>query len=70
MDVEYENSEWVEERLVEVLRTGVEVIAQDYVATRMGLKPSAPQAAAVAALVEQANQEGENKAATDEKKSD
>ena len=29
MDVEYENSEWVEERLVEVLRTGVEVIAQD-----------------------------------------
>ncbi|WVQ81449.1 hypothetical protein IAT38_003573 [Cryptococcus sp. DSM 104549] len=59
MEVEYEKSEWVEERLVEVLRTGVEVIAQDYVATRMGLKPSAPQAAAVAALVEQAGKDGE-----------
>ncbi|KAK8843403.1 hypothetical protein IAR55_007060 [Kwoniella newhampshirensis] len=59
MDVEYEKSEWVEERLVEVLRTGVEVIAQDYVATRMGLKPSAPTAAAAAALVEQASQEGD-----------
>ena len=56
LDVEYENSDWVEERLVEVLSTGVEIIAQDvgtgyltiafsadnqYVATRMGLKPSA-----------------------------
>jgi hypothetical protein len=56
LDVEYERSDWVEERLVEVLRTGVEIIAQDvscpcscnletakevqYVATRMGLKPS------------------------------
>jgi len=29
LDVEYEHSDWVEERLVEVLRTGVEVIAQD-----------------------------------------
>ena len=29
LDVEYENSDWVEERLVEVLRTGVEVVAQD-----------------------------------------
>lgn len=29
LDVEYENSDWVEERLVEVLRTGVEIIAQD-----------------------------------------
>ncbi|WWC73210.1 uncharacterized protein I206_107176 [Kwoniella pini CBS 10737] len=57
MEVEYEKSEWVEERLVEILRTSVEVIAQDYVATRMGLKPSAPTAAAVTALVEQANQE-------------
>ncbi|WVF65670.1 hypothetical protein IAT40_000401 [Kwoniella sp. CBS 6097] len=57
MEVEYERSEWVEERLVEVLRTAVEVIAQDYVATRMGLKPSAPAAAAAAALVEQATQE-------------
>ncbi|WWC64148.1 uncharacterized protein I303_106756 [Kwoniella dejecticola CBS 10117] len=56
MEVEYEKSEWVEERLVEILRTSVEVIAQDYVATRMGLKPSAPTAAAVTALVEQANQ--------------
>lgn len=36
----------------------------------MGLKPSAPQAAAVAALVEQANQEREGKIATDEKKDD
>ncbi|WVQ75399.1 hypothetical protein IAR50_005019 [Cryptococcus sp. DSM 104548] len=61
MEVEYERSEWVEERLVEVIRTGVEVIAQDYVATRMGLKPSAPQAAAVAALVEQASQENAEK---------
>ncbi|WRT68946.1 uncharacterized protein IL334_005928 [Kwoniella shivajii] len=59
MDVEYEKSEWVEERLVEVLRTSVEVIAQDYVATRMGLKPSAPTAAAVTALVEQATQESD-----------
>ncbi|ODO01649.1 hypothetical protein I350_06473 [Cryptococcus amylolentus CBS 6273] len=61
MEVEYERSEWVEERLVEVIRTGVEVVAQDYVATRMGLKPSAPQAAAVAALVEQASQENAEK---------
>ncbi|OCF31385.1 hypothetical protein I316_06990 [Kwoniella heveanensis BCC8398] len=53
MEVEYERSEWVEDRLVEVLRTAVEVIAQDYVATRMGLKPSA----LAAALVEQATQE-------------
>ncbi|WVR09152.1 hypothetical protein IAU60_006214 [Kwoniella sp. DSM 27419] len=59
MEVEYERSEWVEERLVEVLRTAVEVIAQDYVATRMGLKPSAPTAAAAAALVEQASQESD-----------
>lgn len=29
LEVEYENSDWVEERLVEVLRTGVEVMAQD-----------------------------------------
>jgi hypothetical protein len=29
LDVEYERSDWVEERLVEVLRTGVEIIAQD-----------------------------------------
>jgi hypothetical protein len=55
LDVEYDSSDWVEERLVEVLRTGVEIVAQDvgprncccdtcswqYVATRMGLKPSA-----------------------------
>lgn len=40
LDVEYDQSEWVEERLVDVLKTGVEVLAQDYVATRMGLKPS------------------------------
>ena len=40
LDVEYERSDWVEERLVDVLRTGVEILAQDYVATRMGLKPS------------------------------
>jgi hypothetical protein len=33
LDVEYERSDWVEERLVEVLRTSVEVIAQD-VSTR------------------------------------
>ncbi|WVQ93317.1 hypothetical protein IAU59_000385 [Kwoniella sp. CBS 9459] len=78
MEVEYERSEWVEERLVEVLRTAVEVIAQDYVATRMGLKPSAPAAAAAAALVEQATQEsnqakadsgsGSDSTAADEKK--
>lgn len=29
LEVEYENSDWVEERLVEVLRTGVEIMAQD-----------------------------------------
>lgn len=29
LDVEYDQSDWVEERLVEVLRTGVEIIAQD-----------------------------------------
>jgi len=40
LEVEYEKSDWVEERLVEVLRTGVEIVAQDYVATRMGMKPS------------------------------
>lgn len=53
LEVEYERSDWVEERLVDVLRTGVEIVAQDvsphilpkinladlqYVATRMGLK--------------------------------
>ncbi|WWC91330.1 uncharacterized protein L201_006273 [Kwoniella dendrophila CBS 6074] len=76
MDVEYEKSEWVEERLVEILRTSVEVIAQDYVATRMGLKPSAPTSAAVTALVEQANQENDKSksvsesSASIEKKSD
>ncbi|GFZ47466.1 hypothetical protein JCM24511_05210 [Saitozyma sp. JCM 24511] len=40
LEVEYEQSDWVEERLVDVLKTGIEVIAQDYVATRMGLKAS------------------------------
>ena len=29
LDVEYDKSDWVEERLVEILRTGVEVVAQD-----------------------------------------
>jgi len=29
LEVEYEQSDWVEERLVDVLRVGVEVIAQD-----------------------------------------
>ncbi|WVW79220.1 hypothetical protein I302_101186 [Kwoniella bestiolae CBS 10118] len=71
MEVEYEQSEWVEERLVEILRTGVEVIAQDYVATRMGLKPSAPTGAAVTALVEQAtNQEKGAESTSTERKSD
>ncbi|WWD06624.1 hypothetical protein V865_004717 [Kwoniella europaea PYCC6329] len=71
MEVEYEQSEWVEERLVEILRTGVEVIAQDYVATRMGLKPSAPTAAAVTtALAEQATQEKGAESTGTEKKSD
>ncbi|KAL7421174.1 hypothetical protein Q5752_004059 [Cryptotrichosporon argae] len=41
LEVEYERSDWVEERLVDIIRVAVEVIAQDYVATRMGLKPSA-----------------------------
>ncbi|GHJ90474.1 hypothetical protein NliqN6_6876 [Naganishia liquefaciens] len=38
LDVPYEVSDWVEERLVEVLRNGVEGITQEYVATRMNLK--------------------------------
>jgi hypothetical protein len=29
LDVEYDESEWVEERLVDVIRVGVEIIAQD-----------------------------------------
>ncbi len=29
MEVRYEESDWVEERLVDVLRVGVEVVAQD-----------------------------------------
>lgn len=29
LEVEYEKSDWVEERLVEILRNGVEVLAQD-----------------------------------------
>lgn len=55
LDVEYDKSDWVEERLVEVLKTSVEIVAQDvgiwllpwptanvqYVSTRMALKPSA-----------------------------
>ena len=40
LDVPYERSDWVEERLVDVIRTSVEIVAQDYVSTRMGLKPS------------------------------
>lgn len=40
LEVPYERSDWVEERLVDVIRTSVEVVAQDYVSTRMGLKPS------------------------------
>lgn len=40
LEVAYERSDWVEERLVDVIRTSVEVLAQDYVSTRMGLKPS------------------------------
>ncbi|KAG7528615.1 hypothetical protein FFLO_06038 [Filobasidium floriforme] len=38
MDVEYERSDWVEERLVDVIRVGVEIVIQEYVAVRMGLK--------------------------------
>ncbi|KAJ9092949.1 hypothetical protein QFC19_008547 [Naganishia cerealis] len=38
MEVPYEVSDWVEERLVDVLRNGVENIVQEYVATRMNLK--------------------------------
>jgi hypothetical protein len=53
LEVEYDKSDWVEERLVEVLKTSVEIVAQDvstevyetadkqYVSTRMALKPSA-----------------------------
>ncbi|CAK9786819.1 hypothetical protein CC85DRAFT_288248 [Cutaneotrichosporon oleaginosum] len=41
LDVEYDKSDWVEERLVDVLKTSVEIVAQDYVSTRMALKPSA-----------------------------
>lgn len=29
LDVEYDKSDWVEERLVEVLKTAVEIVAQD-----------------------------------------
>lgn len=29
LDVDYDQSEWVEERLVDVIRVGVEIIAQD-----------------------------------------
>jgi hypothetical protein len=29
MDVEYDQSEWVEERLVDIIRVSIEVIAQD-----------------------------------------
>lgn len=29
LEVEYERSDWVEERLVDVLRNGVEILAQD-----------------------------------------
>jgi hypothetical protein len=29
LEVEYERSDWVEERLVDVIRTGVEIVAQD-----------------------------------------
>ncbi|BEI91739.1 uncharacterized protein CcaverHIS019_0405590 [Cutaneotrichosporon cavernicola] len=40
LEVEYDKSDWVEERLVEVLKTSIEIVAQDYVSTRMALKPS------------------------------
>jgi hypothetical protein len=35
MDVEYDQSEWVEERLVDIIRVSIEVIAQD-VSTQRG----------------------------------
>lgn len=38
LEVEYDRSDWVEERLVAVLKTGIEGLLQEYVATRMGLK--------------------------------
>ena len=37
MEIPYEENEWVEEALVEVIRKGVEVVGQDYVARRMGV---------------------------------
>lgn len=37
MEIPYEENEWVEEALVEVIRKGVEVVGQDYVGRRMGL---------------------------------
>lgn len=37
MDIPYEENEWVEEALVDVIRKGVEVVGQDYVGRRMGI---------------------------------
>ena len=37
MEIPYEENEWVEEALVEVIRKGVEVVGQDYVGRRMGV---------------------------------
>jgi hypothetical protein len=39
LDVEYDRSDWVEERLVEVLRTGVEILAQDVSRGFFGFDP-------------------------------
>lgn len=43
LEVEYERSDWVEERLVDVLRTGVEVVAQDVSGTLAVRQTACPQ---------------------------
>lgn len=37
MAIPYEENEWVEEALVDVIRKAVEVVGQEYVARRMGI---------------------------------
>ncbi|KAJ9099127.1 hypothetical protein QFC21_004006 [Naganishia friedmannii] len=68
MDVPYDVSDWVEERLVDVLRNGVENIVQEYVATRMNLKQLPGGSSGFTSAVEEVNDEVTLEAAETEAK--
>lgn len=62
LDVPYEESEWVEDKMAEVIRMAVTTVAQDYVWTRMtGAKTQLAQAVAASKAGDTKDQKQEQK---------